>query len=67
MKFNSLPYEVDLFVKDTVLKQKRERWHEDMTKDVYIEESLNVLNDLATMQTKTKVADFNKKQKKRVD
>ncbi len=67
MKFNSLPYEMDLFVKDTVLKQKRERWHEDMTKDVYIEESLNVLNDLTGMQTKTKVADFNKKQKKRVN
>ena len=46
LTFNSLPYEVKLMDKDSVLKQKRERWHQNLAKDVYIEEALNVLNDL---------------------
>ena len=42
---------------DSVLKQKRERWHQNLSKDVYIEEALNVLNDLKmTYGVKTKVA-----------
>jgi carboxyl-terminal processing protease len=44
--FTSLPDEVALFEKDTLLKQKRERWHEDMQKDIYIEETLNVISDM---------------------
>ena len=32
--FTSLPDEVALFEKDTLLKQKRERWYEDLQKDV---------------------------------
>ncbi|MFN7044666.1 MAG: carboxy terminal-processing peptidase [Flavobacterium sp.] len=44
--FTSLPDEVALFEKDTLLKQKRERWHEEMQKDVYIEETLNVISDM---------------------
>lgn len=57
LTFKSLPYEVALMEKDSVLKIKRERWHESLTKDVYIEESLNVLNDLKmTYGNKEKVA-----------
>ena len=42
---------------DSVLKQKRERWHQNLSQDVYIEEALNVLNDLKmTYRIKTKVA-----------
>ena len=52
-QFTSLPDEVSLFEKDTLLKQKRERWHEDMQKDVYIEETLNVISDMK-MLTKGK-------------
>ncbi|MCW1148093.1 carboxy terminal-processing peptidase [Flavobacterium lacisediminis] len=44
--FTSLPDEVALFEKDTLLKQKRERWHEEMQKDVYMEETLNVISDM---------------------
>ena len=43
LNFSSLPNEVSLFEKDSLLKQKRERWHEDLQKDVYIEETLNVI------------------------
>ncbi|UFH35964.1 carboxy terminal-processing peptidase [Flavobacterium acetivorans] len=46
LKFNSLPYEIAEFAKDSVLKEKRERWHQSLSKDIYIEEALNVLDDL---------------------
>jgi carboxyl-terminal processing protease len=36
--------------KDATLKEKRERWHEQLAKDIYVEEALNVLEDL---QSKT--------------
>ena len=48
LTFKSLPYEVALIEKDSILKIKRERWHESLSKDVYIEEALNVLDDLKT-------------------
>jgi carboxyl-terminal processing protease len=46
LKFTSLPYELDGISKDPVLKEKRERWHESLAKDIYVEEALNVLDDL---------------------
>src|SRR5690606_382874 len=39
--FKSLPSEVSLFEQDTVLKSKREVWHENMQEDVYIEEAIH--------------------------
>ena len=59
LTFTSLPYEVILMAKDSVLKQKRERWHTSLSKDVYIEEAINVLNDLKMTYDKTKVAESN--------
>ncbi len=46
LKFNSLPYEQVLMNTDISLKEKRERWHESLEKDIYVEEALNVLGDL---------------------
>ncbi|TCK67405.1 carboxyl-terminal processing protease [Winogradskyella wandonensis] len=46
LSFSSLPYELKLIEKDSILKEKRKRWHESLSKDVYVEEALNVLNDL---------------------
>ncbi|MFV5691110.1 carboxy terminal-processing peptidase [Flavobacterium sp. LT1R49] len=46
--FTSLPYEVDEVNKDVALKEKRDRWHEALSKDIYVEEALNVLDDLQT-------------------
>lgn len=46
LKFTSLPYELDLIAKDELLKEKRERWHAELVKDVYMSETLNVLTDL---------------------
>jgi len=46
LKFNSLPYEQELMNTDISLKEKRDRWHEALEKDIYVEEALNVLGDL---------------------
>ena len=47
LTFNSTKYEQSLFDKDTTdLKEKRVRWHESLSQDVYVEEALNVLEDL---------------------
>jgi len=59
LTFKSLPYEIKLTEKDSVLRLKRERWHTSLSKDVYIEEALNVLNDLKMTYGKTKVAASN--------
>jgi len=45
-KFVSLPQEAEAMLKDASLKEKRERWHESLSKDIYVEEALNVLDDL---------------------
>ena len=44
--FKSLPYEIDLIAKDSSLGEKRMTWHKNLSKDIYVNESLNVLNDL---------------------
>jgi carboxyl-terminal processing protease len=55
--FTSLPYEIELMSKDSVLKEKRERWHQSLSKDVYVEEAINVLFDLKLANPiKTKLA-----------
>lgn len=46
LKFTSLPYENEIIKNDNLLKEKRDRWHESLSKDVYVEEALNVLDDL---------------------
>ena len=57
LTFNSLPYELGLMEKDSILKEKRIRWHQSLAKDVYVEEAINVLNDLKmTYAIKNKVA-----------
>ncbi|WP_396167967.1 carboxy terminal-processing peptidase [Flavobacterium sp.] len=46
LKFTSLPPEAEAMKTDASLKEKRERWHESLSKDVYVEEALNILDDL---------------------
>ncbi len=45
-KFTSLPKEIELMKTDAALKENRDRWHESLSKDIYVEEALNVLDDL---------------------
>ncbi|MDO5977032.1 carboxy terminal-processing peptidase [Flavivirga jejuensis] len=61
LKFLSHSYEKSLFEKDTTdLKEKRERWHKSLSQDVYIEEALNVLEDIKTAYPVKKVATVRK-------
>ena len=46
LTFKSLKYEEELFTQDADLREKRDRWHKNLAKDVYIEEAVNVLQDL---------------------
>jgi len=57
LTFDSTSYEKELIAQDTTdLEEKRLRWHESLSKDVYIEEALNVLEDLKTAYPIKKVA-----------
>lgn len=46
LAFNSLADEKELMKNDASLKEKRERWHESLSKDIYVEEAINILDDL---------------------
>ena len=46
LAFESLPYEKELIKSDSILAEKRRRWHQDLSKDVYIEEAISVLEDM---------------------
>jgi carboxyl-terminal processing protease len=46
LNFESLPYELPLMAQDSVLKVNRTRWRENLSKDIYVEEAINVLSDL---------------------
>jgi len=46
LKYTSLPYELELMKQDSTLSQKRNRWHKNLLKDIYVEEAVSVLEDL---------------------
>lgn len=51
LEFKSPKYELNLFKKDTVLKDKRLAWHKDLSKDIYVSEALKVLDALKIKNT----------------
>jgi carboxyl-terminal processing protease len=66
LKFTSLPYENEAMKTDSALKEKRQRWHESLAKDIYVDEALNVLGDLQSKVTPAKNAIVLKKKEKLV-
>ncbi|MFT4791618.1 MAG: carboxyl-terminal processing protease [Arcticibacterium sp.] len=56
LTFKSLDNEQSLLSKDTDLREKRDRWHRELAKDVYVEEAVNVLQDLKLKFTKPLLA-----------
>jgi carboxyl-terminal processing protease len=66
LKFTSLPYENEAMKTDLALKEKRQRWHESLAKDIYVDEALNVLGDLQSKVTPAKNAIVLKKKEKLV-
>ncbi len=55
LSFVSPNYELPLIKADSVLAQKREIWHENLSKDIYVEEALNVLGELKIKKYKALV------------
>ena len=46
LSYRSLPYELEQMRQDTTLREKRKRWHKNLAGDIYVEEAVNVLEDL---------------------
>lgn len=46
LSYRSVISEMDLMKQDTTLREKRKRWHKNLLKDVYVEEAVNILEDL---------------------
>jgi len=53
--FISPMHELALLEKDEVLAEKRDVWHKNLSKDIYVEEALNVLAELKVKNYKTLV------------
>ncbi|GAB4508569.1 MAG: carboxy terminal-processing peptidase [Allomuricauda sp.] len=58
LSFSSLQYEKELFTQDSVLREKRNRWHQDLARDIYVEEAVNVLRDLHQNNIKKKESEL---------
>ena len=56
IEFKNPQKEIDLIQTDTVLASKRAAWHQSLQKDIYIEESLQVLSELKTRQNSGYIA-----------
>lgn len=63
LTFISPAYEEERIAKDNLLKEKRDRWHESLSKDIYIEEAINVLTDLQPSNTLKTGVNLKKKDK----
>lgn len=46
LDFASPKYELPLVATDSILSKKREIWHQNLSKDIYVEEALHVLSEL---------------------
>ncbi len=60
LKFDALPYEKEIFKKDPSLAEKKERWYESLSKDIYVEEALNILNDMQPKSSGKSAANIQK-------
>lgn len=63
LKFEPLPYEQEIFKKDPLLAEKKQRWFESLSKDIYVEEALNVLGDMQPNKTTKTAVSLNKDKK----
>ncbi|UPQ77805.1 carboxy terminal-processing peptidase [Flavobacterium azooxidireducens] len=59
--FKPVPQDFELMSKDESFKEKRERWFESLSKDIYVEEALNVLDDLQSKPVVKGKVDLKKK------
>jgi len=52
LKFDALNVEKESFKKDPALAEKKKIWYESLSKDIYVEEAINVLDDMQPKGTK---------------
>ncbi len=57
LTFKSLPSEIKEFETDEALQDKRENWHNNLQKDIYVEEAVSVLEDLRQHTKNFKLAE----------
>lgn len=62
LKFEALPHDKKIFEKDPSLAEKKQAWFKNLSKDIYVEEALNVLEDMQS-GTINKSAAVTKKEK----
>jgi len=55
LSFTSPNYELESLKQDSILAKKREIWHKNLSRDIYIEEALNIAADLKIKNIKTLV------------
>lgn len=65
LQFSWLPYENSVFENDTLSKEKRVRWHEEMQKDIYINEAFTILGDIKAQGKPIKIASETKSNKRK--
>ena len=46
--------ELDKILNDSILVKKRKRWEETLSKDIYIDEAVNILSDLSKVSVNYK-------------
>lgn len=46
LTFQALPHELKIMNEDDLFKEKRKRWFDALSKDIYVNEAVNVLDDL---------------------
>lgn len=55
LAFTSPSYELELLKQDSILAKKREIWHKNLSRDIYVEEALNIVSELKINKEKTLV------------
>jgi len=55
LTFTSPAYELPILAKDSLLAKSRSVWHKNLSKDIYIDEALNILADLKLKKKTTLV------------
>lgn len=63
LEFKALPYEEEIFKKDPSLAEKKRDWYKSLSKDVYVEEALNVLGDMQSVKKSKGTISLNNKDK----
>ena len=54
LTFYPTKMDLDKILNDSILVKKRKRWEETLSKDIYIDEAVNIFNDLSKVSVNYK-------------